>query len=71
MAIGKDRERIFVTVSTDMAKRIDHYCNSMGLSRSAFCAYAIGQTVMTMDKALGIVDKMGEAAVNIVAEAEN
>lgn len=61
MAIGKDRERIFVTVSSDMAKRIDYYCESMGLSRSAFCAHAIGQTVMNMDKSFGILDKMGIA----------
>lgn len=59
MAIGKDRERIFVTVSTDMAKRIDFYCESMGLSRSAFCAHAIGQTVMTMDKSFGVLENMG------------
>lgn len=71
MAVAQDKERIYVTVSKDMLKRIDHYCNSMGLSRSAFCAYSIGQTVMSMDKALGIVDKIGEAAVNVVAEAEN
>ena len=59
MAIGKDRERIFVTVSTDMAKRIDRYCESMGLSRSAFCAHAIGQTVMSMDKSFGVLENLG------------
>lgn len=70
MAIGKDRERIFVTVSSDMAKRIDYYCESMGLSRSAFCAHAIGQHVMSMDKALGIVDKMGVALTEGVKNAD-
>ena len=68
MAIAKDRERIFVTVSSDMAKRIDFYCESMGLSRSAFCAHAIGQSVMSMDKALGVVDKVGMALVEGLKE---
>ena len=67
MAVGENRERIYVTVSSEMAERIDLYRNKMGLSRSAFCAYLVGQGVMTMDKAMGVVDQMGVA---MVAKAE-
>lgn len=71
MAVGKDKERIYVTVSADMAKRIDYYCEKMGLTRSAYCAYVIGQQVMSMDKALGVVDQMGLAlADSLKKEAE-
>lgn len=70
MAVGKDKERIYVTVSSDMAKRIDHYCQAMGLSRSAFCSYSVGQTVMSMDKAFGVVDEIGASLREEVEAAE-
>lgn len=63
MAIADNRERIYVTVSSDMAERIDFYREKMGLTRSAYCAYIIGQGVMSMDKAMGIWDEMGKAIV--------
>lgn len=63
MAIAENRERIYVTVSSDMAERIDFYRQKMGLTRSAYCAYVIGQGVMSMDKAMGIWDEMGKAIV--------
>ena len=63
MAIAENRERIYVTVSSDMAERIDFYREKMGLTRSAYCAYIIGQGVMSMDKAMGIWDEMGKAIV--------
>ena len=63
MAIADSRERIYVTVSSDMAERIDFYREKMGLTRSAYCAYLIGQGVMSMDKAMGVWDEMGKAIV--------
>lgn len=63
MAVAENRERIYVTVSADMAERIDFYREKMGLTRSAYCAYIIGQGVMSMDKAMGIWDEMGKAIV--------
>lgn len=59
MPLGEGKERIYVTVSDDMASRIDYYRKKMGLSRSAFCGYMVGQGVMSLDKAMGIVDEMG------------
>lgn len=69
MALGDNRERIYVTVSTDMASRIDFYREKMGLSRSALCAYLVGQGVMSMDKAMGIFDEMGKAIVDKSADS--
>lgn len=63
MALAEDKERIFVTVSKDMCERIDFYRQKMGLSRSAFCSYLIGQGVMTMDRTMGLWDEVGKAIV--------
>lgn len=75
MPLADGKERIYVTVSCDMASRIDFYRNKMGLSRSAYCSYLIGQGVMSMDKAMGIVDQMGSIlttkAVEEVTKDEN
>ena len=68
MALAENKERIYVTVSSDMASRIDFYREKMGLSRSAFCAYIVGQGVMNMDKAMGVIDQMGNAMASKVAE---
>ena len=69
MAIGEDKERIYVTVSCDMANRIDFYRQKMGLSRSAFCSYIVGQGVMTMDRTMGLWDDMGKAIIAKTVEA--
>lgn len=68
MPLAEGKERIYVTVSNEMASRIDFYREKMGLSRSAFCAYLVGQGVMSMDKAMGVVDKMGDVMVAKAAE---
>lgn len=68
MPLADGKERIYVTVSTEMASRIDFYRERMGLSRSAFCAYLVGQGVMSMDKAMGVVDKMSDIMVVKAAE---
>jgi hypothetical protein len=60
MPVSAENERMYVTVSKDMMKRIDEYRAKMGLSRSAFCAFLIGQGVISMDKAVGIFDSIGE-----------
>lgn len=68
MPLAEGKERIYVTVSTEMASRIDFYRERMGLSRSAFCAYLVGQGVMSMDKAMGVVDRMSDIMVSKAAE---
>lgn len=72
MAIGKDRAKIVITVSTDMANRIDLYCQKMGVSRSALCGMLIGQGIMSYDKSFEVVDRMGGTFADAVAkETEN
>lgn len=68
MALAEGRERIYVTVSSEMASRIDFYCEKMGLTRSALCAYFVGHGVMGMDRAMGMVDKMGEIIASKATE---
>lgn len=67
MPIADNRKRIFVTLSDDMVAKIDMYRNQMGLTRSAFCAYVIGQNVMAMDKAMSTIDT---TAKNMLKTAE-
>ena len=69
MALADNKERIYVTVSSDMASRIDFYREKMGLSRSAFCAYLVGNGVMTMDKAMGLLDDMGRVIITQASDA--
>lgn len=68
MAIGKDRTKIVITVSTDMANRIDLYCQKMGVSRSALCGMLIGQGIMGYDKSFEVVDRMGGSLANSIAK---
>jgi len=59
MALGKNRTKLVITVSTDMANRIDLYCEKMGVSRSALCGMIIGQGIMGYDKSFDVIEKMG------------
>jgi len=59
MPAGKEKARIQVIVSKEIAERIDFYANKMGLSRSALCCQFIGQSVMGYDKAFEMVTEMG------------
>lgn len=51
--------RVQVNIGDDMLKRIDQYSNVMGVSRSALCSVAIGQYIMSLDKAVSILDDVG------------
>ncbi len=54
--------RVQVNLSNEMSEKINMYANKMGVSRSALCSIAIGQYVMSMDKAYSIVEDIGESA---------
>lgn len=66
--IGENSTRINVTISKDMAKRIDAYRKQMGLTRSAFCCYIIGQHVMSLDKAMHTFDEATKMMVDKLDE---
>lgn len=61
MAIKDDSQRILVTLSKEMVQRIDFYRTKIGLTRSAYCAYLIGQGVLSTEKAMGMLDDFGAA----------
>jgi hypothetical protein len=67
MPVAENRKRVYVTLSDDMVDKIDVYRNQMGLTRSAFCAYVIGQNVMAMDKAMSVLD---DSAKRLIKTAE-
>ena len=58
--IGKNKVRLQVVVSEEMAKKIEMYSGKMGISRSSLCSQFIGQAIMGYDKAYDMLDKMAE-----------
>jgi hypothetical protein len=51
MAVGNNKQRITITVSNEMAEKLDYYSGKMGVNRSAMCAQFVGQAIMGFDKA--------------------
>lgn len=51
--------KVQVTLNDELVKRIDKYAGTIGLTRSACCAYWIGQAVLSLDKSLDVLDRMG------------
>lgn len=47
--------RVQVNLSDEMVKRIDEYSSSIGLSRSALCAVAVGQYMDNIKKVDSVV----------------
>lgn len=68
MPVSLDNERIYVTVSKDMAAQIDNFRGQMGMTRSAFCSFLIGQGVMSMSKAVGLIDAIGDKLTDEAVE---
>lgn len=66
MAIAKDRKRIMMTVSDEMAEKIIFYSNKMGVTQSALCSQFVGQGIMGFDKAFDLMDEMAEKALDSV-----
>jgi hypothetical protein len=64
MPIGKNRKRIMITVSDEMAGKIEFYSNKMGVTMSALCAQMVGQAIMGYDKAYNLVDEMAKRLVD-------
>lgn len=48
--------RIQVNVSDEMVKRIDEIASLLGVSRSAMCAFFVGQGVFSYEKVLSVTD---------------
>lgn len=61
MGVSKSKGRITITCSSEQIAKLDAYATKMGMNRSALCAYFIGQGLLTMDKAYGVLDKFADS----------
>lgn len=50
--------RVQVNISEEMLRDIDSYSRKMGISRSAFCSFLIGQGVMNLNVAYEALENM-------------
>lgn len=56
--MDKPKTKIQVFIADDLLNKIDCYADKMGVSRSAFCAVMLGQTVMSLDNAVTLSNKL-------------
>lgn len=47
MAIGAEKERILLTLDKRIINELDNLCDVMGLSRSAFIQYHVGNALLS------------------------
>lgn len=53
--------RAQINLSDEMVNKLDMYAKVLGMSRSALCAYFIGQGVMGLDKANDTIASIGQS----------
>lgn len=56
--MDKPKTKIQVFIAEDLLAKIDDYADKMGVSRSAFCAVMLGQTVMGLDNAVTLSNQL-------------
>lgn len=59
-----NRKRIMITVSDEMAKRIEMYSEKMGVTQSSLCAQFVGQAIMTFDKTYDVLQNSMQSIVD-------
>lgn len=52
--------RVQVNLSDEMVKKVDDYAKMIGVSRSALCSMFIGQSIMSYDKGLELMNKLSD-----------
>lgn len=57
MALAQGKTRIQVTLSDSVIMAIDKYCETVGLSRSAYCASVIADEVMRNPEIVKLVKR--------------
>lgn len=55
--------KVQVNVSDEMVEKVDYWAKTMGVSRSAFCAMAIGNAVLGYEKSLELMENYAIKAV--------
>ena len=56
--------RVQVNLSDNMVKRVDVLAEDMGVSRSAFCSFVIGQYVQNYEKSVDVLKSVGLQLAN-------
>ena len=56
--------RVQINLSDSMVKRVDVLADDMGVSRSAFCSFVIGQYVQNYEKSVEVVKSVGLQLIN-------
>lgn len=56
--------RVQVNLSDEMVAKVDAYSKKMGLSRSGLCASLIGQSIMSFDKSMDLLQAIGDSVGN-------
>ena len=51
--------KVQITLNDDLVKKIDQYAAAIGMSRSAVCAYWIGQSALGLETATHTLEKLG------------
>lgn len=59
-----DTTKIQVTLSNKLINTIDFYAQQIGMSRSALCAYWIGQSCMSLDNLVRTSNNTVEQRIN-------
>lgn len=59
-----DKIRFQILASSELVAKIDDLARFAGVSRSTYCAIALSHYVMSQDKALELVEKLGTEALN-------
>ena len=64
--VSENNYRIYVTVSKEMLAKLDATAKLMGITRSALCAYLMGQGMLGLENAQNMADLVTQAVKELV-----
>lgn len=73
MAVGAEKERILLTLDKRIINELDNLCDVMGLSRSAFIQYQVGNALLSYKLSKDKLDALvreNETWENVLDEVE-
>lgn len=68
MAISKEKVRLQLTFSQEMANKIKFYADKMGITSSALVSQMVGSQIMAYDKAYNLADEYAERMYKLQIE---
>lgn len=63
-------KKVYISLTQDMIKRLDALSSSLGVSRSAYLALIIGQSVYSAEKAYGAIPAVFSQIANDGKDSE-